>query len=355
MMWTLCLLLVAIFSAQAQMLFDGTRQQHVSHGYFYQPYDGTPNTYLANEFTVDAWIKIDPSLRLGYVISTGYGGGHAILLGVQGGGKHYAITGNIFSRQASGGLGLITFGSGGVLTADVWHMISVELKNNVITTFVDGVPQSQTPFSGQRIAATEQDDPGGGELFIGGSDHLNFTGMIGQVRIFEGYGIYAGHGFVPDISFRNQKAIGDTSTVVKSSFLADYAKCGSTIADESDGYTGARHPGAFYSAAFGLVGQRYNSLPLPKCVMDRTYPTRREDDLARPLPESPQPPPAGVAVFDSFSRYDTTIVGIPSIGKTELGQRSWSGYPFVVQANQAHPAGADWFATAFVDGYRTAR
>lgn len=340
----LCLLFFSI-AAQGQLVFDGSRAQNVSHGSFYKVYDGTPATYLPNEFTADAWVKIDPITRLAYVFSSGYGGAHAILFGVEGDGVKYALTGNINSRQADGSIGLISFTSDPALVPNHWYLISVELSGSTITTYVDGIPQSQTPFTGQRIASG-YDDPRGGELFIGGSDHLNFTGSIGQIRIFEGHAIYSAMPFIPDISLANEKFIAGTNTVVKANLLADYSKCGSIVTDESAGYNG-HHPGTLHSSILGLGGWRFNSVPLPKCVTDPTYPTR-VDVLASAPVDPPVQAPAGAIVFDSFNRPDATLLTYPDLGHADIGG-TWANEAFGIQNGHAVSITPGYYGTAMLD------
>ncbi len=338
--------LLLCLSIQGQLVFDGSRAQNVSHGTFYKVYDGTPATYLANEFTADAWIKIDPVTRLAYVFASGYGGAHAILFGVEGNGVKYALTGNVNSRQADGSIGLISFNSDAEMVPNHWYLISVELWNNTITTFVDGIPQSQTPFTGQRIASVLSSDPQGGELFIAGSDHLNFTGSIGQIRIFEGHGIYGATPFIPDTSLANEKTLPGTNTVVRSNLLADYSKCGSIVTDESGGYNG-RHPGTLHSSIFGLGGWRFNSVPLPKCVTDPTYPVHADVMASAPVDAVPQAP-VGAIVFDSFNRADATLLTYPDLGHADIGG-TWSNAGFGVQSGHAVSITPGYYASALLE------
>lgn len=348
-MKTLLLIFLLSLSVCGQLVFDGAKNQHVTHGTMYSVYDGTPATYLANEFTVDLWVKIAPTMIFGYAGSVGYGGTHAWLLGVSKSGDRYGVTGNIASLQNETYVP-VSFTSAPTIPANVWCLLSLELKNNVITVFKDGVVQSQTPFTGQRIAALAQGDPLGGELFIGGSDHINWTGSIGSLRIFEGAGIYNSTAFIPDISLQNEKYIAGTSTLAYANLLADYAKCGSIVDDASNGYNGRRHSGALRSAIFGLGGWRYNSLPLAECVKDKTHPRYGLQPSTLP---SPQPPPTGAVIFDSFNRADSTLlVGVPSLGSTETSIQPWNhSANFGIQDNHAVYLAPYYYSSALVEGF----
>lgn len=349
MLKTFTLLLLLSASACSQLVFDGTKNQHVTHGTVCSVYDGTPSTYLANEFTVDMWVKISPTMGFGYAGSVGYGGAHAWLVGVVRSGDKYSITGNIASLQNNTYVP-VSFSSEPTISANVWFLLTLELKNNVITVFKDGVVQSQTPFAGQRIAAFASSDPQGGELFVGGSDHINWTGSIGSIRVFEGAGIYGGTSFIPDVSFADTKYIAGTSTLVRSNLLADYAQCGSIIYDASNGYNGRKHSGALRSAVYGLGGWRFNAFPLPECVKDKTHP---RFGLQQTIPDPPQAPPMSATIFDSFNRADSTYLnGIPSLGSTEVNGQQWNNSAhFGIQDGHAVYLAPYYYSSALVEGY----
>lgn len=334
-----------------QTTFDGSRYQHISHGTFYPTYDPNQKPLIANEFTLDMWVKIAPISQLGYLVSSGYGGHHALLFGIEGDGQKYRMTGNVRSLLSDGTLSGYSFSSDANITPNVWHLLSLELKNNVFTTYCDGVPQSKFPFNGQRIAASTEGDPGGGELFIGGSDHINFTGSIGQLRLVEGHGIYGGTGFIPEFVLNRSKRISGTNTVVEANLLADYTRCGVTVTDDSAGYRGKTHPGTPYSAIYGLGGWRYGSLPLPKCAKDNTYPAFADQLTTAPasLPESV---PNNAVIFDSFNRSDSVMSGIANLGNVEFGNQTWANeYAMLgVQSDHAVYSGVYYYASALING-----
>lgn len=329
------LLLIFTASVSSQTVFRGF--QNVGHGLYWEGYEPAKNNTLGN-VTVDAWVKIDPQTQTGYIVSAGYGGAHAVLFGVQRINDKYQITGN-FHSLLNGQYTNYSFTSNPTLLTNKWYQLSVEVNGSVITTFIDGVPQNRNSFQGQRIAAPVQGDPYGGLLYIAGSDHLNFIGSIGQVRIIEGNAIYAGNGFERQISLFLSNLSRTTGLSVEATFLADYAKCGSFVTDESNGYRGKRFPGAYTT----------QNLPYPQCVRDPSYPLFRDANYTEPTGEAPATPPSGATVFDSFNRADT--VDLKVLGRTDVGNQYWQHqYPFAIQADSAAYTGQNYYAVATVNG-----
>lgn len=329
------LLLIFTASVSSQTVFRGF--QNVGHGLYWEGYEPAKNNTLGN-VTVDAWVKIDPQTQTGYIVSAGYGGAHAVLFGVQRINDKYQITGN-FHSLLNGQYTNYSFTSNPTLLTNKWYQLSVEVNGSVITTFIDGVPQNRNSFQGQRIAAPVQGDPYGGLLYIAGSDHLNFIGSIGQVRIIEGNAIYAGNGFERQISLFLSNLSRTTGLSVEATFLADYAKCGSFVTDESNGYRGKRFPGAYTT----------QNLPYPQCVRDPSYPLFRDANYTEPTGEAPATPPSGATVFDSFNRADT--VDLRVLGRTDVGNQYWQHqYPFAIQADSAAYTGQNYYAVATVNG-----
>lgn len=329
------LILFSVVFAPAQTIFRGF--QNVGHGLYWEGYDPAKNNTLGN-VTVDAWVKIDPLTQTGYIVSAGYGGAHAVLFGVQRINDKYQITGN-FHSLLNGQFTNYSFASNPTLMTNKWYQLSVEVNGTIITTYIDGVPQTRSPFAGQRVAAPVQGDPYGGLLYIAGSDHLNFIGSIGQVRIVEGNAIYGGTGFDRQVSLYLSNQSRTTGLSTEATFLADYAKCGSVVTDESNGYRGKRFPGAYTT----------QTLPYPQCVRDPSYPLFRDGSYTEPTGEGPATPPAGATVFDSFNRADT--LEAKALGSTDVGNQVWQHqYPFVIQAGSAAYTGGNYYATATVNG-----
>lgn len=125
------------------------------------------------------WVQPGDSAE--YVISTGYGGSHIVLFGFTGGttGK-MLLTGNMWYN----GSNIAGLQSQDTIITGTNHIIAVCYDGTWITTFVDGVPSKRTAYTGYRSVLS---DPADKDLFIGGSDHSKFKGLMFRARGFETY------------------------------------------------------------------------------------------------------------------------------------------------------------------------
>ncbi len=318
------------------LAFTGENGCHVDHGHFWAHDTGTN---LGASFFWEAWVK---PLGTGYVVSDGYGGAHALLWGFTGSpGGPYVAVGNVWNGGTVPVPALHEFRHG------EWCHIAIGLAGGKLYTWANGVGDAFNSFAGTRQTHTS----GGGKLYVGGSDHLNFTGRIAALRGWDRGELVpnVNESFCPERSW----LIG-YSAASPASFAASYLNpFDGIIADHSAGVVsftdGAKvtHPGrrlgtADYASAY-LGGPQIASAPttigpMPAHVRDDDCPFgRRLGTTAAPasVRQNPPPTPAGARIFDSFSRADQTCAfhALPSLGSTEagsLGPRPWtSGTPGV--------------------------
>lgn len=248
---------------------------HVNHGYFW-PHDGS----ALGPFFVQAWVMPrDSGSR--YWLSAGYGGPHEFLGGfVQAGaGAPNYLYGGWLSRDA------VCYATGSTgITPGTWVHVAGSWDGTYFRWYVNGVLDAKLQCQNARVAVSLAD--GGGELFVGGSNHNNFDGRIAEVEFWEGYQPLA----LPDSPFLYERrftaAAWDGATATPASFLAYYTVPSDIIADMSPvGYLGRLHPGVPYAAAgsedrgFGYA-QPYTGImppasqgPLPTWAFDTSAPT----------------------------------------------------------------------------------
>ncbi len=276
--------------------FDATKQHHVNHGIFWKP--GVNH----GVFFWEAWVK--PYANAQYVISDGYGGAHALLFGFSGGTNRLALAGNMWSNATNSG---ISFGTDETVPANQWCHIAVGWDGQKIVSFIDGIPSSVVPYSGERTTPVGS---GSGVLFVGGSDHSNFHGKIARIRGFEGVLPVDSllSVFTPEKYFRSTYLRSD-GEIVTASFLADYSTPAKTYPDLSLGYRGANHIGILSrdvdSGFFGYKPDFITNLPnwTSEPVTTPVY-----------VPQT-LPIPSGAIVYDSFNRVNSA----PAFGSVGLG------------------------------------
>jgi len=184
-------------------------------------FDGTPMTVDGGNFwpadvplghffwEVRAQALPNPGVQ--YLISDGYGGAHSILFGLRADGL---MTGNVWD-----GTKYTSFGSTSGAKADEWATLAVGWDGDTITCYYNGMPAGTTPYAGKRFSGGAVN--GGGHLFVGGSDHLNFKGRIAWVK---GYEDASGPNGAPNLWY-------------------DFSKAEAIVRDLSNGYRGSRHDG----------------------------------------------------------------------------------------------------------------
>jgi hypothetical protein len=277
--------------------FDSTKGHHVNHGIFWKP--GVNH----GVFFWEAWVK--PYAGAQYVISDGYGGEHALLFGFSGGTTRLALAGNLFDLTTNSPT---SFGTDETVPVNQWCHIAIGWDGQKIVLFLDGIPSSVVPYTGNRMTHS---GGGAGILFIGGSDHSNFNGKIARVRGFEGVLPMDSllNSFTPEKYFRSTYLKSD-GEIVTASFLADYSVPAKTYPDLSLGYRGANHIGILSRGEdFGFFGYKPDySTNLPNWTSESiTNPTYQAS--------SPVSIPSGAIVYDSFNRANST----PLSGTIGLG------------------------------------
>jgi hypothetical protein len=295
---------------------------HVHHGRFW-PDAGA----VLGEFLWDAWL-----INKGgsYFISDGYGGAHALLWGF--GGESTAMTGNVWNGSASQSF------TGNYAPGPLeWVHLAVGLKGGNLYTYVNGVPDSISAFSGTRVAAAW--GGGAGVLFVGGSDHLNWIGDLALVRGWD-------RGLCPlttETSFIPERFPSRFSNGVPCDFYCDYTvkdfpfDLSPAGAEMGNGYAfhhgRLAHPNAGGSSAAYETDAYpidYVISPLPAWVASTNCPYLRPLGETSPVEDVPAPAavPGGALAFDSFGRANQTFAfqTAPSLGSTEggsLGPLAW--------------------------------
>jgi hypothetical protein len=283
-------------SMDGSLDFDSAKHHHVNHGIFWKP--GVNHGI----FFWEAWVK--PYANAEYVISDGYGGQHALLFGFSGGTTRLALSGNFFDLNSNTP---VSFGTDETVPVNQWCHIAVGWDGQRIVSFIDGIPSSIVPYTGQRKTLPGS---GSGVLFIGGSTHSNFNGKIARVRGFEGVLPMDSllSSFTPEKCFRSAFLRSD-GEIITASFVADYSSPSKIYPDLSLGYQGANHVGILSRDAdvgiFGYKPDFSTNLPTwtPEPITNQTYPSQ--------LPTIP----SGAIVYDSFDRLNST----PAFGTIGLG------------------------------------
>lgn len=203
-----------ILSGQMALSFTAVNQSHVNHGCFWEP------NVKYYTFFADALIRPTGS---GYgPLSAGYGGNHDLLWGVTGDATNgYTITGNIYDADTSTATSFSTVDK---LRHNEWAYIAVAYDGASIIAIINGVPSSIIAYTGNRRTNNGYE----GTLFVGGSNHLNYSGKIGMVRIMEGNLPYVGSAglkgtaFRPPVNSGNAASYEGASTSQPFNFVADY-------------------------------------------------------------------------------------------------------------------------------------
>lgn len=303
-------------------------------------FDGTPKTVdysvpRGNDFNVfwpegvplgrffwEFWAMPGLGAEATYMLSDGYGGGHALLFGFAGFNTNSPGRFRLFGNIWDGGR-VNSFTSDEGPGPNEWGHFAVGWDGRWIVTYFNGVPVGRTAFRGPRF--TPGGLQGGGRLLIGGSDHSNFVGRIAQVRGFEGRNPRAEGAASPFSSFAPQTVFD-----VDGQLLSYYFRPSDAIADLSRGFNGRPHTGLRRGTGRGVLFD-CPECPPPQFVVDPTAP-----DFSRPSapgqtsgPVDSRPAaPSDALVFDSFSRRNSThaLGATGGLGTTEagaLGQLIW--------------------------------
>jgi hypothetical protein len=316
-------------NALLALYVDG-HAQHVNHGPFWLPGDTT----LTNSICWEAWAQGAPWDGSTYIISDGYGGEHALLWS--------GTSGNIAFVDGSGTHHILSFASDSAPPPNVFSNVRVELNtddngNTWIVNYVNGIVVGTTPVPAGWTRTTGGVGGGTGTLYVGGSDHSNFTGYIAQLRGQERQSCQgAALWLAPDRVF-NDWANGNPVD-----FFASYMGTPEQVIwpDLSRGYSangGAVAPHSGYASAgpdtYSGSSPNY-TLPVPKLVSSPSTTAPFYSGFQGTPPDRGYKPlmPVGFAdgakLYDSFSRPDQTFAhtNIPTLGNVEystLGTQPW--------------------------------
>lgn len=323
--------------------FDTTKTHHVNHGFFWPkpPSEGGPA-----DLGMFWWEFICCPQDSGskYMLSDGYGGAHAALLGFTqtGPGSLNMPSGNF---NGTPGTSFSLSGTNFGLMNGEWGNVCYAYDGANVYVYINGIVYLVAPYSGTRFSATEILG-GGRRLYIGGSTHSMFNGKLQQYRAAEGGSfplVTPLNGYVVERSLRAQFYDSSGPTVRELNLLCDLTQPARIVADLSSGapagYQGLSHPGSLHCV--GSTGGVNDGVPasagapdgpLPQFVLDPTSPLY----LPSAGPQRgnfypPLTPPGGVAAYDSFgspessSFYDVQ----PSLGVTEVGGFTWQGKNFL--------------------------
>lgn len=295
--------------------FDNTIGHHVNHGQFW-----VPNTEYG-DFFWELWVyPIRPSTA-GYWISAGYGGEHELLFGIETGSATGYLSANFYDAS---GTGLQDFTNAGeFLPLNEWAHVAMGWDGSHVMQWINGCLSYVKAYSAGR-KTTNQASNGG--LFIGGSDHSCFDGLIAQVRGYEGSCPNLSD-FFPERYFRPLDYASATFT--NPQFCTSYMSPSGSFTDTSAGFDAA---GGGVVHHHGVLGAVTVATAANIAWMSDNYPVFLQGDIVAPT-YAPTPPstPASAVVFDSFSRKDSTYAfykdGDSVTGSTEAGSagvKTWS-------------------------------
>lgn len=272
------------------------------------------------QFSWEFWsCRLDNTIT-GYLISEGYGGAHAVLFSA-----NSSINGNVKSNASN-----IPFVGNYTTQLGEWVHSRCGWDGKFLHVWINGIHVGLNPFTGPRQAQQ-------GTLWIGGSDHSNFTGRIAMARGFEdSCPIYAAGNmyaaWIPARSFAPVDPI-DIQSKPDAQFCAQYlgTPTARQVIDTSEGYGGKRHHGVLVNS--GLI---HTSSPTPFWVADPTAPFNTYEQPSRTRTfKTPSAVPGGAKIFDSVGRADSIPAFTPDLvggqpimypGQTEggsLGPKTW--------------------------------
>lgn len=293
---------------------------------------------LGNNMWWEAWITRHSIRSTGYLISDGYGGAHALLWGLN--------TGNIWKGGSYTSFTYRDYIAYGTIHHNAVTMGSAFDGTDVIATYINGCCVGITPMAGTRTTPTA----GGAEgvMVVGGSDHLNGSYTLYQMRAYDQKNLLgankAGKNFAPSRRFGN-RSTASLDPANLPDFLVDCTKQQLLIADHSNGYDSGggfriRHPGWKDTGVWDFDINRckaYNDFAKWTFV-DKYHPWTTLSAPVHPddvLTWTPPSPPVGAVVYDTFTRPEQTFAWrtAPTLGSTESGsagvktwqQSAWGG------------------------------
>lgn len=254
---------------------------------------------------------------------------------------HFSIPVAGNGAYTSGGIveGSVTFGADDSPALGEWCLVGISWEGNYLTTYYNGVPVGSIKFTGPRV--TPGAGQGAGTLYIGGSDHLNFIGMIGQVRGWDSLnpiGPFSDGSdlvprpYVPETYFgaRTYTALGVPPILfadAKASLLANFLQQASIVTE----HVGDR-AGVLQNLTNSVGDPTKLTYPMPDYQLDTGAPTY--DPVAGPSAPAESVPsipsvPGSARVFDSFTRVNSTLCfgqegGLQSTEGGSAGVKTWT-------------------------------
>lgn len=296
--------------------FPTGEQTHVDFGTVYQ----AATQY--GQFWVEFWCMF---LGGTYVLSEGYGGSHAALLGRDPATKK--VTGNF--NATSNASSAVQFGSVDTIDDGEWVNLALGWNGSFAEIRINGVPSGRVAHSGQRWSSVN-----GTGWYVGGSDHQNFEGRIAIGRLFEGLCPVSKFAHRPDRFMGNRFQLLDMFGYLK--WMADFTTKAAIVRDLGTAGTffGNHHGRLCNAELIDPTSAPFYTEPLPYWVYDPKcpvqYPAPDEADWGGTIP-TPSAVPSGARIFDSFSRANQTrgteSVNFVGLGSTEggsLGPRAWN-------------------------------
>lgn len=306
--------------------FTATNKNHVNCGATHAPATDYGNFYFG------IWIK---PYAEEYFISTGNGGNHLLLAGVDPSGK---LTGNIYDANTSTAY---SFVSTEALRFNEWSYVAVIGDTNKVGTAINGIPSYFRSWSGVRRVTDVYECV----TYIGGSDHNGYNGLVACWNWYEGSLPYDTPFNVvvrPPLEHFALGQVYDGSTFRNANFIHDYRT--RSLMDYGIGHNGAKHNGflsegatashAGFSYAFNF--QYYN------VNRDATKrPTWVYDPIVYSTTAAAQKTQiTSTVIYDDFSRADVhygknTVL---ALGTTRVGSKTWSGAAYGISNGCAFPA-----------------
>jgi len=303
------LLAVGVF-AQGSLYFPAGQPSNVAFARMWKV-----DTPYGDHF-FETWVKPKEKQWLGYFASDGDAGQHIVLVGYQSDNERWRITGNFYT-----GSGFFNYTTPIVGRLNEWTHVAIGLKDGVFRVWANGKTVFEQPYSGARMTLAGGSN---GNLYIGGSFHLNCGCNIARARYIEGYCPF-NTDFRPSMYFTRKVIVDHVENFVNATWGADFSAATEYFADYGTGFKDTLHDGAF---------SRWSSTDgLPVFQNDRV-----SADTTNVY--TPAAVPDGALVFDSFNRPPVAygLHDILSLGQTEagsLGRLAWSSDGWGIIGEQA--------------------
>jgi hypothetical protein len=283
---------------------------HFNHGHYWE------TGVNLGKYMYGWWIMPRVNASPAYIVSDGYGSGHALLFGVQqnSGLSFLDPTVNVFHGNIYNGVTIaLSYRADDGAAPGEWCWVETGWDGANIYIWLDGIIIGKIPYTDVR--QSQPYTSGGGYFLIGGSDHQNFNGRIRSGRGFENlFPISSPQAaYYPEREPRNQWTPNGIDWY-SANFMADYgAVQEGLVPDQSDGYMGRLHPGSrngggVVTFAGGLQTASSVQTQMPAYVNDDTAPFGSNVGLVTPTGLVPTVPtsPAGLKLWHHWCEAKQT-------------------------------------------------